>query len=186
MFLSPTTSDDIVSMAAVITHIRALAEQLENLTELSGELPEQTGRYYGMFVLLMYAIDRVQTRFIQDIDHILLPRLSTFEQEAAANILDARRQIAGGGPAGQLKANIEAAGITQDACRLLAGSLREQRGVVMKENLIARQMFLAAQNTYKTVRLSLSVADLMRDSRQTFQALRQIQFPHLRPSRARI
>jgi len=47
-------------------------------------------------------------------------------------------------------------------------------------------MFLAAQNTYKTVRLSLSVADLMRDSRQTFQALRQIQFPHLRPSRARI
>ncbi len=96
--LIPVTQDDIVSMAAVVANIAALTGQLERLTEETRENPAHTRRYYGMYLLLVYAIDRVQTRFIREIDHVHLPKLKSFEQEARQNIAEAKAQIAAGGP----------------------------------------------------------------------------------------
>ena len=100
--LMPVTQDDFVSMAAVVSNISALTAQLEGLTEKSKELPSQTRRYYGMHLLLVYAIDRLQMRFIQEIDHVHLPKLHAFEDEARQNITEAKNQIASGGPKEQL------------------------------------------------------------------------------------
>jgi hypothetical protein len=41
-------------------------------------------------------------------------------------------------------------------------------------------MLAAAANTYKTVRVSLNVAELMSDCEKAFHALRQLQLPRLR------
>jgi hypothetical protein len=131
---------------------------LERLAEETRELPAQTRRYYGMYLLLVYAIDRVQRRFVQEVSHVHLPKLHTFEQEARHNITDAKNQIAGGGPKEQLKANIEAAKLTIEACRALADVLRDQCNAVERENKDTRLMLDAAVNTYKTIRLSMNVA----------------------------
>jgi hypothetical protein len=178
--LMPVTQDDIVSMAAVVGNIGVLTGQLERLTEESKELPAQTRRYYGMYLLLVFAIDRVQSRFVQEIDHVQLPKLHTYEQEARQNIIEAKNQIAGGGPKEQLLANIDAAKTTIEACHDLARELRNQKDAVASENMHIKQMLGVAVNTYKTVRLSLNVAELMKDCEKAFLALRQLRLPKLR------
>jgi hypothetical protein len=51
---------------------------------------------------------------------------------------------------------------------------------IARENEQTKLMLAAAVNTYKTVRLSLNVAELMSDCRTAFQALRQLRLPRLR------
>jgi hypothetical protein len=53
---------------------------------------------YGILLLLVCAISRIQMRFIEEIDGVHLPRLRQFQQEAEQNIVEAQRQIARGGP----------------------------------------------------------------------------------------
>jgi hypothetical protein len=178
--LMPVTQDDFVSMAAVVSNISTLTTQLEGLTEKSKELPPQARRYYGMYLLLVYAIDRLQVRFIQEIDHVHLPKLHAFEEEARRNIAEAKNQISSGGPREQLRANIDAARTTIEACHCLAGTLRDQKNAIAGENEQTKLMLDAAINTYKTVRLSLNVAELMSDCRKAFQALRRLRLPKLR------
>jgi hypothetical protein len=178
--LMPVTQDDFVSMAAVVSNISTLTAQLERLTEESKELPPQARRYYGMYLLLVYAIDRLQVRFIQEIDHVHLPKLRGFEEEARRNIAEAKYQIASGGPREQLRANIDAANTTIEACHCLAGTLRDQKNAIAGENEHTKRMLAAAVNTYKTVRLSLNVAELMSDCRKAFTALRELRLPRLR------
>jgi hypothetical protein len=178
--LMPVTQDDLVSMAAVISNIASLTAQLERLTEESKELPSETRRYYGMYLLLVYAINRIQARFIQEVDHVQLPKLRTFEEEARQNIADAQNQIAVGGPREQLRANVEAAKTTMEACHCLASALRDQMKAITRENEESKRMLAAAVNTYKTVRLSLNVAELMSDCEKAFHALRQLRLPRLR------
>ena len=119
-------------------------------------------------------------RFIREIDHVHLPKLRAFEEEARRNITEARNQIASGGPREQLRANIDAANTTIEACHCLAGTLRDQKNAIAGENEQTKLMLDAAINTYKTVRLSLNVAELMSDCRKAFQALRQLRLPRLR------
>ena len=178
--LMPVTQDDFVSMAAVISNIASLTNQLERLTEESKELPAQTRRYYGMYLLLVYAIDRIQARFIQEVDHVKLPKLHAFEEEARQNITEAKNQIAGGGPKEQLRADVDASNTTIEACHCLAGALRDQKNAIARENEQTRRMLAAAIITYKTVRLSLNVAELMSDCEKAFHALRQLRLPRLR------
>jgi hypothetical protein len=178
--LMPVTQDDFVSMAAVITNIASLTAQLERLTEESKELPSQTRRYYGMYLLLVYAIDRIQARFILEVDHVQLPKLHAFEEEARQNIAEARSQIAAGGPKEQLRADVDASNTTIEACHCLAGALRDQKNAIARENEQTKRMLAAAVITYKTVRLSLNVAELMSDCEKAFHALRQLRLPRLR------
>jgi hypothetical protein len=178
--LMPVTKDDIISMAAIVTNIASITAQLEKLTEDSKELQSHTKRYYGMYLLLVYSIDRVQTRFIQEIEHVHLPKLRGFEQEARKNITEAKNQISSGGPKDQLRANIDAGNTTIEACHCFANTLREQRDAISRENEHTKRMLAAAINTYKTVLLSLNVAELMSDCQKAFQALRGLKLPRLR------
>jgi hypothetical protein len=173
--------DDIVSMAAAITNIASLTAQLERLVEESREIPSHTRRYYGIYVLLVYAIDRIQTHFIEEIDQTYIPKLRRFEQQARENIADANAQISRGGPRDLLKTNIEAGKTAIRACESLMDGLRKQRNAVAAEEQRTSRMLAAAANTYNTVRLSLNVAELMSDCQAAFRALRNLQIPQLRP-----
>jgi hypothetical protein len=133
-----------------------------------------------MYLLLVYSLDRIQTRFIQEVDNVQLPKLHAFEEEARLNITEAKNQISSGGPREQLSANIDAAKTTIEACHCLAGALRDQKNAIVHENQQTRLMLDAAINTYKTVRLSLNVAELMSDSQKAFTALRELRMPKLR------
>ncbi len=179
-FLLPV-EDDIISMAAVICNIGLITQQLQELVDASKEAPAETKRYYGMYVLLVFAVDRIQTHFIQEIDQRFLPKIAEYEKEAADHITDARAQMKAGGPREPLEANIAANRRTIEACHLLAETLRNQRRTVADENRSVRMQEAAAVNTYRTVCLSLNVAELIGYCQAAFRALRDLRLPALRP-----
>jgi hypothetical protein len=74
--------DDIVAMAAVISNVGRLTGQLQGLVEESREAPDETLRYYGSYVLLVLAVDRIEKHFIARLNDEILPRLSELEREA--------------------------------------------------------------------------------------------------------
>jgi hypothetical protein len=173
--------DDIVSMAAIISNIRGLTEQLQNLVDESKEAPAQTKRYYGLYVLLVFAVDRIQNHFITQIDETFIPRLRRSKQEAARNIAGAQAQLSGGGPKEQLTANVAAGEKTIDACKLMIETLQSHKRTVLAENRKVRILADAAVNTYRTVRLSNDVAELIGYCEAAFGALRDLKLPPLRP-----
>jgi hypothetical protein len=179
-FLLPV-EDDIVSMAAVISNVRPVTEQLQELVDASSEAPEETKRYYGIYLLLVLAVDRIQTHFIQEIDGRFLPRIAGQEQEAARHVADAQAQLQTGGPKEALQANIVANQRAIEACRLLADILRGQRRTVLDENRKVKMQEAAAINTYRTVCLCNNVAELVGYCKAAFHALRELQLPTLRP-----
>jgi hypothetical protein len=179
-FLLPI-EDDIVSMAAVISNIGRVTEQMQDLVNASHEAPAETRRYYGIYLLLIMAVDRIQTHFIQEIDERFLPKIAGQEQEASCHIADAQAQLKTGGPKEALLANIAANRRVIDACRLLADVLRSQRRTVLDENLRVKTQEAAAVNTYRTVCLSVNVAELIGYCQAAFRALHELQLPPLRP-----
>jgi hypothetical protein len=179
-FLLPVV-DDVISMAAVISNIGRVTEQLQGLVDASKEAPAETKRYYGMYVLLVFAVDRLQTQFVTDIDELFLPRIARHEKDAIRHIADAKAQINCGGPREQLAANISGNHRTIEACHLLASRLRDYRRAILDDNHKVRILEAAAVNTYKTVCLSLNVAELIGHCETAFRALRELRLPTLRP-----
>jgi hypothetical protein len=106
-FLLPV-EDDVISMAAVISNIGIITEQLQELVEASREAPAETKRYYGMYLLLVTAVDRIRTHFDQEIDARFLHKIAQQEQEACHHIADAQGQLKAGGPKETLQANVAA------------------------------------------------------------------------------
>jgi hypothetical protein len=178
-FLLPI-QDDIVSMAAVISNIGRVTEQLQQLVDQSREAAAQTKRYYGIYVLLVLAVDRIQTHFVREIDGTFLPRLRGFENEGVQNIASAKVQISRGGPQEQLLANITAGNKTIHACRLLAELLQSQKRSVLDENRSVQTLLAASVNSYRTVRLSNDIADLIGRCDAAFRSLRELRLPQLR------
>ena len=178
-FLLPV-EDNIVSMAAVISNIGRLTEQLQQLVDASKEAPAETRRYYGMYVLLVFAVDRIQMHFVKEIDENFLPRLSSYEADAAQHIESAQSQISKGGPREQLTANIEANRKTIEACQLMAETLQSHRRSVLDENRKVQILEAAAVNSYRTVCLSFNVAELIGYCESAFRALRELRLPPLR------
>jgi hypothetical protein len=179
-FLLPV-EDELVSMAAVITNIGRLTEQLQELVDASREAPAETKKYYGMYVLLVLAVDRIQTHFTRQISEHFLPKVAKRETDAVRHMADAQAQLAHGGPRESLMANIAANKRTIDACRLLSETLRCHRRSVLDQNRDVRIQAAAAVNSYRTVCTGLDVADMIGRCQTAFQALRELKLPPLRP-----
>lgn len=172
--------DGVVSIAAVITNIGRLTEQLQRLVDQSGENPSHTKKYYGVYVLLVLAVDRIQKHFVNEVDENFIPKLGRYEEEAGENIARAQALISSGGSKELLLGNISAGMRTIEACRIFADTLRDQKRTIADRNRETQRTLAEAANTYKTVRLSLDVAELIGQCQAAFRALRELRLPPLR------
>jgi hypothetical protein len=178
-FLLPV-EDGIVSMAAVVTNIGRLTEQLQSLVDESRETPSLTKKYYGVYVLLVLAVDRIEKHFVNEIDQAFIPKLDVYGARAGRNIAEAKAHISGGGSKELLQGNISAGVRTIEACHVFADTLRSQRRTIADRNRKTQRTLAEAVNTYKTVRLSLDVAELIGQCQASFRALRELRLPQLR------
>ena len=182
--LSSVSGDDFVSMISLFDNIRQLTGQLQDLTEQSGEALDIAKRYYGMHVVLVKIMDRMQERFISEIDKQHIPRLQSYGKTAEENIRQALELIRKeGGEEEILRSNIESNELTQRAAKLYTEYLLQNADLIRSENQQIKKNLATALNTYKTVKLSSDVARLMKTGRQNFEALMQLQIPPLREFR---
>lgn len=177
LWLSSAIGDDVVSMGVVFRSIRTVTLRLEELTRESGENLEVASRYYGMVVMLHRLVVSMQQGFIEKVDEEILPQLHAYRDEADDIIAESRELIRSGGNRGGLESNIAANELTKRAIDLYLRIVTSQRDKVAEALEISEREQQVAINTYRTVRLSSNVADLIRDGLGTFEALSDLQVP---------
>nr|WP_240472300.1 hypothetical protein [Thioalkalivibrio versutus] len=177
LWLSSAIGDDVVSMGVVFQSIRTITLRLEELTRESGENLGVASRYYGMVVMLHRLVVSMQAGFVEKVDDEILPHLQAYRDEADDIIAESRELIRNGGNRVGLESNIAANELTKRAIDLYLKIVKSQREKVADALEISEREHQVAINTYRTVRLSSNVADLIRDGLGTFEALSDLQVP---------
>lgn len=181
VWLSSVMGDDVISMSVVFNSIKQVTQQLEVLTNDSGENLQYARRYYGMVVILHRLMLRMQNAFITKIDSDYLPKLDSFKKEAKAVIDESQNLLKAGGNKEILQTNIQSNLLTIQAIDLYSSILRTQRGKVFQAMQLSQREYQVAENTYKTVNLSSQVAQLIKQGTNTFQSLISLQVPVAQP-----
>lgn len=178
--LSTVTGDDFVQMCVVFDNVRGMTEQLQELTEQSGESLEAAKRYYGSYVVLIRIMDHVQKDFIRRAREEMAPKLGELAMKARAIALEAEANIAHGGDKVIGEQNIRSNELTVRATQLYAEYLLNQADEIESRNDLLQVSLRDAQNTYDTVALSSEVAKLLQDGSRNFAALLKLDLPQLR------
>ncbi len=179
--LGSVSGDDFVRMTVVFENIKKVTEQLQTLTEKSGEALDPAKRYYGMYMVLVKTMDHTQKTFIQRVREKHIPKLKTFVSRAKKNIQQAKRLIeTGKGRKKALRRNIQSNRTTRKAARLYIRYLQQQAERVARENKEVAKRLATAKNTYKTVKLSSDVATLIENGRKRFDKVMSLELPAFR------
>ncbi len=181
MLLESITGDEFVRVSIIFDNAKAFALELEQLTEKTGEDLEAAKKYYGVYLMLLKTVERLQNKFVENVDDVYYPKLEEFAEKAQQNIADAKKAINAGADAAVLENNIESNRLTFDAAQSYKQVLAQQKHQMMVANLECKKNILTAANTYKTVALSKDVASLLATSRRAFDSISNLAVPDLRP-----
>lgn len=179
--LESITGDEFVRVSIIFDNAKSFAAELERLTNETGEDLEAAKKYYGVYLMLLKTVSRLQEQFVESVDNEYYPKLDEFAAKARKNIKEAKRAIAAGGDETVLRNNITSNQLTYDAAIFYKEGLAHQKHQMMMANLECKKNILTAANTYKTVALSKDVAALMAVSRRAFDAISGLSVPDLRP-----
>ena len=148
--------------------------------EESGESLEAAKRYYGSYLMLLEMMDRLQTKFVADIEDERLPELGRLGERAQELIAEARHNARTGGDPAIAAQNEKSNRLTLQASELYAAYLREQADAIRAANRKLQLDLRDAGNTYDTVVLSSQVSELLKDGERSFSALLALRIPELR------
>lgn len=179
--LASVVGDDFIELCNVFANLKKVTLQLQHLTEKSGESLEVAKRYYGMYVVLNELLDRLQKEFIKTIENNHIPDLKGYVKEAEQNIEEAKDLMKSNhADKSILQSNIESNKLTMEAAKLYINYLESQVETINRENKSVERHLATARNTYKTVRLSSNVSELIQSGRKNFDALMKLELPKLR------
>lgn len=181
MLLESITGDEFVRVSIIFDNAKAFALELEKLTEQTGEDLEAAKKYYGVYLMLLKTVERLQNKFVENVDDVYYPKLEEFAEKAKQNIADAKKAINAGADAAVLENNIGSNELTFDAAQSYKQVLAQQKHQMIIANLECKKNILTATNTYKTVALSKDVASLLATSRRAFDSISNLAVPDLRP-----
>ncbi len=181
ILLESITGDEFVRVSIIFENAKQFALDLEQLTIQTGEDLDAAKKYYGVYLMLLKTVERLQSKFIENVDNDYYPKLNMYAQQAQANIQEARKAIQLGGNQEVLQNNIDNNQITYEAAMFYKQGLAHQKHQMMMANLECKKNILTAANTYKTAALSKDVAALMSTSRRAFESITSLSVPDLRP-----
>jgi hypothetical protein len=181
ILLESITGDEFIRVSIIFDNAKNFALELESLTEKSDEDLEAAKRYYGVYLMLLKTVDRLQNKFIENVDDEYYPKLAAYAEKAQDNIREAERAIKAGGDREILESNIISNQTTYEAVMLYKQGLAHQKHQMMAANLECKRNIMTAVNTYRTASLSKDVASLLSTSRRAFDAITNLSVPDLKP-----
>ena len=182
VLLSSVVGDDIIQSSVVYDNIKQISQQLMDLTISSKEEIEISKRYYGMYTVLLKTLIHMQETFISNIDDKYLPKIATIVYEVEELNADTKYLLRDKKDQNHRKlllANLEAQNLTLKTAALYKQHLIAQRGKMVIAMQKSAADFQIADNTYKTVRVSGELINLLRSSQKSFDLLLNIQVPDL-------
>jgi hypothetical protein len=180
--LSTVVGDNIVDLGIVFDNVKAITVQLEDLVRESGEDLQSARRYYGMYVVLLRALERMHVDVEQAIEQRYVPQINDIS-ERARSLTQETRALQREHPekAELLRANLDAQALTLRAADVYRDYLKQQAEQVRAARGALEEDISTAWNTYETVRVSGELVDLVKSSQQLLEGLLDRQVPALRP-----
>ncbi|MGB5734586.1 MAG: hypothetical protein WBM40_09100 [Thiohalocapsa sp.] len=180
--LSTVIGDNMVDLGIVFDNVKAITVQLEQLVRDSGEDMQSARRYYGMYVVLLRALNRMHLDVEQAIEQRYVPQINDIARRADA-LSDETRTLVRQHPekATVLQANLDAQRLTIEAAGVYRDYLKQQAAQVRAARVALEEDIATAWNTYETVRVSGELVDLVKSSQQLLDGLLDRQVPALRP-----
>ena len=181
--LSTVVGDEIVDITIAFHNVKLITRDLEKLTGESLEDMEIARRYYGMYTVLLKAMDALYASSLTEIDEGYLVEIEDVLTRTK-NLLQQTRRLrssAGREHRAALDGNIRAQEFTLQAAEMYRGYLEQQRQSIREARDKLQQNLAVAENTYETVRISGDLLRVMRASEALFDSLFDLQVPELRP-----
>lgn len=180
--LAGVAGDRFVDMASAFDNVRLVTEELRRIAERLQNAPDATKRYYGMYVLLVRVMDRAQDGFVEHVDQTVLPRLRAYADEAKRTEEQARKLLrsAAEGDRPVLEQNIEACRLAVQAAANYTSYLLARRDRVKEHNRTVEARLQVAENTYRTMAVSVGLAELIRQGEIDLFAVLGMDLPPLK------
>lgn len=180
--LASVAGDRFVDMAAAFDNVRIVTEELRRIAERMPASPDAAKRYYGMYVLLVRVMDRIQDAFVQHVDATALPRITGFADEAERTEREARTLLRTATESDRplVERNIAACRLAIQAASNYAAYLAAQRDRIRELNRGVEERLKVAENTYRTMAVSVGLAELMRQGELDVMAVLSLELPDLR------
>jgi len=180
--LSTVVGDNIVDLGIVFDNVKAITAQLEQLMRESGEDLDAARRYYGMYLVLLRALNQMHLDVEQAIDQRYIPEINGIAEQARRLSADTRAlKREHPDKAEILDANLAAQELTIEAAEVYRRYLKDQAEQVAKARATLQEDIATAWNTYETVRVSGELVDLVQSSQRLLDGLLRRQVPALRP-----
>lgn len=183
VLLSRIDAEDISRITSVFAVAHAIAQQLAQAKQISGENLEVTKKYYGIYIGLLEIQEEAQTRYIDKIEKIYLPGVRKIKDEAVtlrkstSRILDNTE----GKHREAYQRNISSQDITISVTDEYEKSLISNKDRIDSARQIVVNLRALAENTLSTVRVSSDLATLISQAEAMFDQVVSLQAPELAP-----
>ena len=186
VLLSSVTGDDLLQNVVVFSNVKTVVEKLEALSRSDQNDLEINRRYTGMYLVLNDLLIHTQEELARKIDGVYKPRLTGIIQEAEAlrreaQSRSAQRAVYSEAQRKSFAQNAESNAMTARVGRLYVELLDSQRRNVMDNLKDLRRNRDLAENTYRTVRSSGDLRNLIRSGLALYDSIHALSMPKLQP-----
>lgn len=185
VLLSSVTGDDLLRNTVVFSNVKIVVEKLEALAQGDRNDLDIVRRYTGMYVVLNDLLIRTQEELAGKIDREYKPRLAEIIAEAEGLQREAKTK------SGQrtyteaqrnaFALNAEANALTIRVARLYTDLLNSQRRSLMESLRDLQRNRDVAEHTYRTVRSSGDLRNLIHSGLALFDSIHALSMPQLQP-----
>lgn len=185
ILLSSVTGDDLLQNAVVFSNVRAMVEKLAELSREDRDNLEINRRYSGLYLVLNDLLIHTQEELVRRIDGEYKPRLVEIGREAEALRKEALAKASQAGYSDSQKKsfalNAESNAMTLRVAELYTRLLDSQRKGILDNLADLRRSRDLAENTYRTVRSSGDLRNLIRSGLELFDSIHALSMPEILP-----
>jgi len=176
--------NDIIGLAKSFRCIQVMTKELELLV-LAQPDKNQARKYYATYAVLLFAMDKIQTNYIDKIDAVHIPYANTIIAEAEKTIREAQNALLSSDAlenpqaAAALGLNVKMCRETSKGAQHTIGQLLKQREKLVQANRKIKFSIVAARNTHKTLSLQTELAAFMRSCATEMQEVESLSLPEM-------
>ncbi|WP_347712847.1 hypothetical protein [uncultured Fretibacterium sp.] len=185
VLLSSVTGDDLLQNAVVFANVRVVVEKLAELSREDRDNLEVNRRYSGLYLVLNDLLIHTREELVRKIDGEYKPRLGEIGKEAEALRREALAKASQTGYSDAQKKsfalNAESNAMTLRVAELYMQLLDSQRKGILDNLADLRRNRDLAENTYRTVRSSGDLRNLIRSGLELFDSIHALAMPEILP-----
>ena len=185
VLLSSVTGDDLLQNAVVFANVRVVVEKLAELSREDRDNLEVNRRYSGLYLVLNDLLIHTREELVRKIDGEYKPRLGEIGKEAEALRREALAKASQTGYSDAQKKsfalNAESNAMTLRVAELYMQLLDSQRKGILDNLADLRRNRDLAENTYRTVRSSGDLRNLIRSGLELFDSIHALDMPEILP-----